>query len=59
MASHGNSWVPGAHVHFGSLDFIIMVEGELALAYATIQSLASIGLDHERPERRLDVSLGP
>ena len=30
MASRGASWVPGAHVHFGNLDFIIMMEGELA-----------------------------
>ena len=59
MASHGISWVPGAHVRFGNLDFIIMVGGELALAYAAIQSLPSIGLNHERLERQLGVSLGP
>ena len=59
MASHGISWVPGTHVHFGSLDFIITVGGELALAHAAIQSLPSIGLNHERLERRLGVSLGP
>jgi len=46
-------------MHFGSLDFIIMVGGELALAYAAIQSLPSIGLNHKRLERQLGVSLGP
>ena len=51
MANHGISWAPGAHVHFGSLDFIITVGGELALAHATIQSLPSVDLDHERFER--------
>ena len=45
MASHGISWVMGAHVHFGDLDFIITVGGELALAHAAIQPLPSIGLD--------------
>ena len=59
MASHGISSVPGAHVHFGNLDFIITVGGELALAHAAIQSLPSIGLNHERLERQLGVSLGP
>ena len=32
-------------MHFGDLDFIITVGGELALAHATIQPLPSIGLD--------------
>ena len=59
MANHGINWVLGAHVHFGSLDFIITVGGELALAHATIQSLPSISLNHERLERQLGVSLGP
>ena len=45
MASHGISWVPGAHMCFGDLDLIIMVGGELALAHAAIQPLPSIGLD--------------
>ena len=45
MASHGISWVPGAQVRFGDLDFIITVGGELALAHAAIQPLPSIGLD--------------
>jgi hypothetical protein len=30
MDSHSESWVPGAHMHFGSLDFFITVEGGLA-----------------------------
>ena len=59
MANHGISWVPGAHVRFGSLDFIITVGGELALAHAAIQSLPSISLNHERLERQLGISLGP
>ena len=59
MASHGISWVLGAHVCFGDLNFIIMVGGELALAHAAIQPLPSIGLDYGRLEHQLDVSLGP
>ena len=59
MANHNITWVLGAHVHFGSLDFIIMVEGELVWAHTAIQSLPSIGLDHERLGRQLGVSLGP
>ena len=51
MASHANSWVPGAHVHFGDLDFIVTVGGELALAYVAIQSLPSIGFNYGRLER--------
>ena len=45
MASHGISWVLGAHVCFGGLDFIITTEGELAQAPAAVQSLHSAGLD--------------
>ena len=45
MASHGVGWVPGAHVRFGSLDFIVMTEGEVAQAPAAIQPLHSTGLD--------------
>ena len=51
MASHGISWVLGAHVRFGDLDFIIMVGGELAMAHAAIQPLSSISLDYRRLER--------
>ena len=50
MASHGISWVLGAHVRFENLDFIITVGGEQALAHATIQSLPFIGLNHKRLE---------
>ena len=32
MANHNLSWVPGVHVHFGNLDFIVTAEGELAMA---------------------------
>ena len=59
MANHNINWVLGAHVRFGGLDFVITVGGELVRAYTAIQSLASIGLDHERLGRQLDVSLGP
>ena len=45
MASHNVSWVPGVHVRFGDLDFIITTEGELAQAPAAIQPLHSTGLD--------------
>ena len=59
MASHGINWVPGTHVRFRDQDFIITVGGELALAHAAIQPLPSIGLNYERLERQLGVSLGP
>ena len=59
MASHSISWVPGTHMCFGDLHFIIMVGGELALAHAAIQPLPSIGLNYGRLERQLGVSLGP
>ena len=45
MATHDISWVPGAHVRFGDLDFIVTEEGELAMAPAAVQPLHSIGLD--------------
>ena len=59
MANHNVSWVPGAHVRFGSLDFIIMVGGELVRAHTTIQSLPSIILDHKGLGHHLGVSLRP
>ena len=59
MANHAISWIPGAHVHFDDLDFIITEGGELALAQATIQSLPSIGFNYGRLERQPGVSLGP
>ena len=45
MASHGVSWVLGAHVRFGNLDFIVTTEGELALVPTAVQPLHSVGLD--------------
>ena len=45
MASHNLSWVPGAHVHFGDLDFIVTTEGELAMAPAAVRPLHSASLD--------------
>ena len=59
MVSHDISWVLGAHMRFGSLDFIIMVEGELVWANTAIRSLPSTALDHKRLGRQLGVSLGP
>ena len=44
MASHDVSWVSGAHVRFGNLDFIIMMEGGLAQALAAVQPLHFTGL---------------
>jgi hypothetical protein len=45
MASHGVSWVPGAHVHFRSLDFFVTAEGGLARDSALIQPPRSVSLD--------------
>ena len=45
MASHDVSWVPGTLVRFRNLDFIVMMEGELAQVPTTIQPLHSAGLD--------------
>ena len=59
MANHNISWVLGAHVRFGSLDFIITVEGELVRAQTAIQSLPSIVLDHNKCGHQLGISLGP
>ena len=59
MASHGISWVLGAHMRVEDLDFIITMGGELALAHAAIQPLPSIGLDFRRLECQLGISLGP
>ena len=44
-ASHDISWVPGTHVRFGDLDFIITAEGELAQAPVVVQTLHSTDLD--------------
>ena len=59
MANHAINWVPGAHVRFGDLDFIVMVGGELALAHVAFQSLPFIGFNYRRLERQPSVSLGP
>ena len=45
MASHDITWVPGAHVRFEDLDFIITIEGELARAPIIIQPLHSASLN--------------
>ena len=45
MASRNIYWVLGAHLHFGDLDFIVMMEGKLAWAPTTIQPLHSADLD--------------
>ena len=45
MANHGVSWVLGAHVRFGNLDFIVTIEGELAQVPAAVQPLHSAGHD--------------
>ena len=45
MANHNLSWVLGAHVHFGDLDFIVTTEGELAMALAAVRPLPSTSLD--------------
>ena len=59
MATHAISWALGAHVHFGDLDFIITLGGELALAHTAAQSLPSINLSRLRLEGQPDDSLGP
>ena len=45
MASHDVCWVPGMHVRFGNLDFIVTIEGELAQVPTVVQPLHSAGLD--------------
>ena len=45
MASHDLSWVLGAHVCLGDLDFIVTTEEELVRAPATVQPLHSASLD--------------
>ena len=45
MASHGVSWVSGAHVCFGNLYFIVTMEGELAQVPVAVQPLHSTGLN--------------
>ena len=45
MASYNVSWVPGAHVRFRDLDFIVTMEEELMQAPVAVQPLHSAGLD--------------
>ena len=52
MANHAISWAPGAHVHFGDLDFIVTLGG-------AAQSLPSINLSRLRLEGPRGDSLGP
>ena len=59
MATHTTSWAPGAHVHFGDLDFIITQGGELALTHTAAPSIPSIDLSRLRLEAPPGNSLGP
>ena len=45
MASHNLSWVPGAHVRFGDLDFIATMEGELVQMPIVIRPFLSTSVD--------------
>ena len=45
MASHNLGWVPGAHVRFEDLDFIVTVKGGLAMAPVAARPLHSILAD--------------
>ena len=45
MANRNLSWVPGVHVRFRGLDFIVTTEGELAMAPAAVRPLPYTGLD--------------
>ena len=45
MANHNVSWVPGMHVRFEDLDFIVMTEGELVMAPVVVRHLHFAGLD--------------
>ena len=45
MTSHDISWVLGAHVRFGDLDFIVTMEGELAWVPVVVQPFHSTSLD--------------
>ena len=45
MASRDVSWVPGAHVCFGDLDFLINGEGELELVTPLAPTSADADLD--------------
>ena len=58
MANHAISWVPGAHMRFSDLDFIITLGGELALTHSAAPSPPSINLSRLRLEGPLSNSLG-
>jgi hypothetical protein len=45
MASHGIRWILGVHVHFGTLDFVVTMEGELVWALAPTQPRLTTSLD--------------
>jgi len=59
MATHAITWTPGAHVHFGDLDFIVTLGGEVALTRSAAPSLPSINLSRLRLEGPPGNSLGP
>ena len=59
MTTHAISWVPGTHMCFGDLDFIVTLGGELALTHMVAQPLPSINLSHLRLEGPRGDSLGP
>jgi hypothetical protein len=45
MAGHSISWISGAHKRFGTLDFIVIMEGELVRASAPARPPPTTGLD--------------
>jgi hypothetical protein len=45
MASHGIDWTLSAHVRFGSLDYVVTMEGELVQALVPVQAPPPTGLD--------------
>lgn len=45
MASHDIGWVPGACMHFRSLDFVINAEGDLERAPAPTSSPPATSFD--------------
>ena len=45
MTSRNISWVPGVHVRFGNLDFVVMMEGELVRPPIAAQPLHFTGLN--------------
>jgi hypothetical protein len=45
MAGHGISWIPGTHVCFDTLGFIVIMEEELVRALALAQPPLTTNLD--------------